>query len=118
MQETTSYPEYFKHTRRMMGALGREMQGTMGAFGELHKQSLSESALSPKVKELIALALSVKSQCHTCMTYHVHDALEAGATREEIMAALEVTILMGGAPAVAHAINAVEALNQFTESKS
>ncbi len=115
MENDKSYPEYFQQTRRMMGALGREMQGTMSSFGQLHKESLATGALDTKMKELIALAISTRVQCDTCMTYHVHDALEAGATREEIMDALSVAILMGGAPAVAHAIRAMEAVNQFQE---
>jgi AhpD family alkylhydroperoxidase len=113
--ETMSYPDYFNQTRRMMGALGREIPTTMSAFQQLHKSALDTGALSPKIKEIIALAISIRAQCETCITYHVHDALEAGATREEILDALGVTVLMGGAPAIAYSIKALEAMNQFQE---
>lgn len=113
----TSYPEYMSNFKRMMGALGRELQGPMGGVGQLHKASVGEGALSPKVKELIALAVAVKSQCETCIAWHVHDAMEAGATREEMMEALGVAILMGGSPAVADSVLAMEVMNQFAEAK-
>lgn len=116
--DKTSYNDYFNHVRRMMGALGREMPGTMSAFQQLHKNSLETGALDAKMKELIAIAISVRTQCETCITYHVHDALEAGATREEILDAMGVAVLMGGAPAIAHAIKGVEAMNEFQEKMS
>jgi AhpD family alkylhydroperoxidase len=111
--EKQSYTDFFNHTRQMMGALGKEMPKTMSPFFQMHKESLAPGALDTKTKELIALAISVRIQCETCMTFHLHDAIEAGATREEIQDALGVAVLMGGAPSVAQAIRVLEAANEF-----
>jgi alkylhydroperoxidase/carboxymuconolactone decarboxylase family protein YurZ len=43
----------------------------------------------------------------------VHDALEAGASREEIVETIGVSILMGGGPAVVYGSKALKALEDF-----
>lgn len=43
----------------------------------------------------------------------MHDALQAGATREEIAEAIGVAALMGGGPAMLYGAEALEAVRQF-----
>lgn len=74
-----------------------------------------DGPLDTKTKELIALALSVAATCDTCIAHHVYDALEAGATREEIADALGVVALMGGGVGVAYCTHAMRAVDQFEE---
>ena len=69
--------------------------------------------LTPKFKELIALSIAVAMYCESCIAFHVHDALKAGASRGEILEALGVAIMMGGEPAAMYACDAFEALGQF-----
>jgi len=40
--------------------------------------------LDTKTKELMALAISVTHGCDDCIAHHVHDAIDAGASRDEI----------------------------------
>jgi AhpD family alkylhydroperoxidase len=72
--------------------------------------------LDRKHKELIAVAISVAVQCEGCIAYHVHDALQAGATRQEVVESLGVAIMMGGGPAVMYACEALAALDQFASA--
>ena len=90
----------------------------MNAFWEVHKAATATDALDNKTKELIALAVSVAAHCDDCIAHHTYDALEAGATREEITDALGVAILMGGGTSVVYAAHAIEALDQFSEQSS
>jgi AhpD family alkylhydroperoxidase len=108
-----SYPEYHSHLRSLLGKLGKELQGPMSGFGQLHKAALAEGALSAKVKELIALAIAVSARCQGCIAFHTHSALKAGASRPEILETLGVAVLMGGGPAAMYACEALEALEQF-----
>ncbi len=96
-----------------MGQMGKEVPETMRAFADLHKATVSDGILDAKTKELIALAIAVNVRCDGCIAFHIHDALQAGANRDEIMEALGVAILMGGGPAMMYAVEAVEALDQF-----
>ncbi len=69
-------------------------------------------ALAPRVKELMALGIAIAVHCDGCIVYHLHDALEAGATREEVADVVGVAVMMGGGPAVVYGSLALEALDQ------
>lgn len=43
-----------------------------------------------RIKELIAVGASVTANCQPCLEYHVNKALESGADKQEITAAIEV----------------------------
>ncbi|MDH3582105.1 MAG: carboxymuconolactone decarboxylase family protein [Hyphomicrobiales bacterium] len=85
----------------------------MGTFWKLHKTAVGDGVLDTKTKELMNLAISVAVRCDGCIAHHVYDALEAGATREEIAETLGVAVLMGGGTSVVYATHAMEALEQF-----
>lgn len=102
-----------ENVRKRMEKLGKETPSVMAAFGRLHGAAASDGALSPKIKELIALAIGITVRCNGCIAYHVHDALKAGASREEILETIGVAILMGGGPSVVYGTEAMTALNQF-----
>jgi AhpD family alkylhydroperoxidase len=89
----------------------------MGGFANLHKAVTTSGALNAKTKELIALGIAVAVRCDSCISFHVHDALAAGATRAEVTDALGVAVLMGGGPAAMYACDALSALEQFSERK-
>lgn len=86
---------------------------TMTAFSHLSKAALTPGQLSSKVKELIALGIAIALRCDGCIAYQVHDALNAGAKREEILETIGVAVLMGGGPAVVYGTEALVALKQF-----
>ncbi|MBN1120609.1 MAG: carboxymuconolactone decarboxylase family protein [Anaerolineae bacterium] len=109
-----NYPEIYKTVTKMMGELGQDIPDVMGAFQQLHHAGSDEGALSSKVKELIALSIAITVRCNGCIAFHVHDALKAGASREEITEAIGVAIVMGGGPSVVYGTEALEALKQFT----
>ena len=104
--------ERFKQIQKNCRTLGAAQPDVMKAFGELHKAGVATRALDNKTKELIALAISVVMRCDDCIIHHIHDALEAGATREEITDALGTAILMGGGPSMLYAAHAIEVLGQ------
>jgi AhpD family alkylhydroperoxidase len=113
----TTYPEYHAKRKQQIGKLGKDLPSVMTGFAQLHKGAAGDGALSVKVKELIALAIAVSARCEGCIAFHTHDALRAGASRQEILEALGVAILMGGGPSAMYACEAMEALEQFQASK-
>jgi len=62
---------------------------------------------------VIALANAVNVRCDGCISFHVNDALKAGATCEEIIESLGVAIMRGGGPTLMYSVEALEVLNQF-----
>ncbi len=83
----------------------------LDALGLVHEQALQGHALGRKTKELIALATSVVTGCDTSIAYHLHNAIEAGATREEMIEAVEVAVVTLGEPSAVHAAQILKALD-------
>ncbi len=82
------------------------------AFLHVEAAAFSDGALSRKVKELIATGISVKSDCESCMQWHIEQAAAAGATMREVLEAVEVGIEMGGGPATVSARFALEVMER------
>lgn len=107
------FPAHYEELVRWMERLGQDIPGTMKGFGELHGAAVKEGALEAKTKELIALGIAITVRCDGCISFHVHDALKAGATKAEIGETVGVAIMMGGGPSVVYGIEAMQALAQF-----
>ena len=74
----------------------------MNAFGALIDVVMAEGALSTKTKELIAIAVSLTTQCKYCLTIHSAAAREAGATDEELAEVTFVAALLRAGGAIMH----------------
>ncbi|MFT7598041.1 MAG: AhpD family alkylhydroperoxidase [Acidimicrobiales bacterium] len=98
--------------------LYRAVPGAMSGFTAMHQAGVADGALSRGMKELIALAVGICGHCDGCIAFHIHDALEAGATREEIEETIGVAILMGGGPAAVYGADALVALRQFENDRT
>ena len=109
----TDYIEMHKSLEARLAQLGSEIPGPMTGFARLHKKAVEEGALSSKVKELMALAISVTVGCEGCIAYHTHDAVAAGASRPELLETIGVGLLMGGGPGSIYAAHALDAVEQF-----
>lgn len=107
------YPQLYQHLQGLVANLGGDMPETMSGFAALHKSAVADGKLSARTKELVALGIAIAVRCDGCIAYHVHDALEAGATRDEITETVGVAVLMGGGPALMYGAEAYEALDQF-----
>ncbi len=110
---TKKYSSIYSHLNELMGRLGEAAPETMAGFGQLHGASVKEGALDTKSKELIALAIGIAVHCDGCIAFHVHDALDAGATRDEIVEVIGVAVMMGGGPSVVYGCQALEAVDEF-----
>ena len=109
----TNYPERYKELSTWMDKLGVAIPQTMRGFSELHKASITPGVLDSKTKELIALGIAITVRCEGCITFHVHDALQAGASKEEVAETVGVAILMGGGPSLMYGIEAMQAVSQY-----
>jgi AhpD family alkylhydroperoxidase len=111
------YPEIHRELKRQIGRLNREAPEAMGGFAQLHRGAITDGVLPRRTKELIAVGIAVTSRCDGCIAFHVHDALKHGATREELVEAITVAVLMGGGPAQMYASDALLAVDQFIEAR-
>ena len=59
-------------------------------FVEMEQQTYADGHLAKKYKELIAIGISLVSNCESCLEWYIKQALDSGATLEEIIETLEV----------------------------
>jgi AhpD family alkylhydroperoxidase len=107
------YVATYEHLEKRLGDLGGEIPMPYGGFARLHRKALADGALSGKIKELMALAISIAVGCDGCIAYHTHDAIGAGANREELLETIAVGLFMGGGPGSIYAAHALDAVEQF-----
>jgi AhpD family alkylhydroperoxidase len=93
--------------------LGRANPDAMKGFQKFMKSVKSEGALSSKMKNIIGVAVAVARQCEYCVPFYVSQALESGASKEEIIDATLVAGLLGGGPAIMFARNVFDALDDL-----
>ncbi|WXG44857.1 MAG: carboxymuconolactone decarboxylase family protein [Promethearchaeati archaeon SRVP18_Atabeyarchaeia-1] len=91
--------EILREFETYFAKMRKEIPETREAFTNLLGTVHKDGALSAKHKELICVAISVYAHCEACMVHHTRQAIEAGATRPEIMEACAAAIVMGGGPA-------------------
>ena len=82
------------------------------AFLQMEAAAFSDGALPKKVKELIAVGISVVINCESCMQWHIEQAAIAKATEAEVLEAVEVGMEMGGGPATVSARFALEVMER------
>jgi AhpD family alkylhydroperoxidase len=92
------YQDWAKKTETLKKLAPQLMTG----FGGLFQKVMGDGVLTAKQKELIALAIAVAVKCRQCILLHVKKSLDAGATKEEILEAAQVAVVMGGGPAFTH----------------
>ena len=86
-------------------------------FCEMEQCTYKDGHLSRLQKELIAIGISVVSDCESCMEWHIKQAIDNEASEEEIIEAIEVGIEMGGGPATASARFAMNVLKFYAQSE-
>ena len=95
--------------------ISRLSPNQMEAWNSFISLAEREGAISPRRKELIAVALSVYAKCDMSIARHVKKALQLGARRDEIIEAAWLAVLMGGDPVLTHVQHVLKALEEFSE---
>ncbi len=84
---------------------------TLAFLGFLQKAEAGK-ALDLRTKELINVGLAVAAQCEWCIAFHVDQAVTAGATRDEVMEAGFMAVVMHGGPAYMYLTPLLESLDE------
>jgi AhpD family alkylhydroperoxidase len=95
-----------------VGEFGAATPATLKAYEALDGAAVKENVLDAKTRELIALAVAVTTRCDGCITVHSAAAARAGASREEVAAALSVAIALNAGAALVYSARAFDAFGQ------
>ena len=81
----------------------------MKAFWDFNNATFADGALSGKMKQLIAVAVALTTQCPYCIELHIKDARKAGATDAELTEAALVAAAIRAGGAITHSSHLFEA---------
>jgi ribonuclease HI len=71
-----------------------------------------------KTKELLGLVASAVLRCDDCITYHLVRAASEGWSREEVIDALNVALVVGGSITIPHIRRAFARMREIEGLKS
>ncbi len=101
-----------------VGKMKAEIPDTTQGFAALFTRIMKDGALTLIEKELIALSIGVALRCEPCIWGHIQNCLDAGATRQQILEAASVAVMMGGGPAYTYIPVVLDTLDDLQESGS
>jgi len=84
-------------------------------FFNLDTAAYIDGALPAKTKELLGLSASMVLRCDDCITYHIIQAVLAGATDEELYETFNVALIVGGSIVIPHLRRAATRLEECRE---
>ena len=84
---------------------------TVRGFGGLYQSTMKEGQMTVREKELVALGIGLAIRCDGCIYVHAEKALRAGASRQQVMEAAGVAVMMQGGPTYTYLPKLVEALD-------
>ena len=100
---------------KALGALAKGNPGIMDGYKALDGAGSAHGALDLKTRELISLAVAATTRCDTCIAVHAKGAVDAGATREELLEALGVAIGLNAGAAFVYSARAVDAFDALSK---
>jgi AhpD family alkylhydroperoxidase len=90
-------------------------QGNLGIkrFFALDEQAYQAGALDTKTKELMGLVASLVLRCDDCISYHIIQARERGASAAELFETFHIALIVGGSIVIPHLRRAVGFLEEL-----
>jgi AhpD family alkylhydroperoxidase len=110
--------EYFAKFKTDIDKIKAEIPDTIAGFGGLFTRVMKDGALTAMEKELIALGIGVAGHCTPCIRSHVQKCLEHGATRQQVLEAASVAVVMAGGPAYVHIPLVLDTLDDLQKAGS
>jgi len=107
--------------QKARSALNEEILGCghlgMKRFFALDHQAYEPGALPTRTKELLGLVASTVLRCDDCITYHLVRCGEEGCSRDEVIDALNVALVVGGSITIPHVRRAFARMHEVNGLK-
>ena len=114
-KKTDRIAEFTAFRQRMNERILAEPNQVVRRFFALDTQTYQAGALDVKTKELLGLVASLVLRCDDCISYHVAQCREAGASREELFETFSVGLVVGGSIVIPHLRRAVDFLDRLEQ---
>lgn len=117
--DTKNRLQQFREKRSIMNDKIMELDHLgVKRFFNMDSNTYRDGALDTKTKELLGLVASSVLRCNDCIDYHLEQCAKAGFTKDEIIDAMNVALIVGGSIVIPHLRHAVETLEFLEEEGS
>ncbi|MFC1964232.1 carboxymuconolactone decarboxylase family protein [Chloroflexota bacterium] len=113
MESKDSQLEFYDSITKYSNKRAQALPEVTAAQHALRDAVYKDGALSHKMKRLIAMAIAVSLGCRPCITGQTKMAVEAGATREEVLEAASVVLAMHGTSGYSESWRVVKILEEL-----
>jgi AhpD family alkylhydroperoxidase len=100
-------------TNKALKNLSEDSPDFLNSFGKMIAEAEKGGVVPEKVKHMTLVALALVVRCHFCIAFHVKDAIEAGATKKELVEIADLAIMMGGGPVATYMKYFYDAIEEF-----
>jgi AhpD family alkylhydroperoxidase len=104
-------PEDFAYADILIKSAPREAEA---CFHLKHTAERKDGVIPQKYRELISIAVTMTTQCAYCIDAHIKNAVEAGATREEIAETVFIAAALRAGGAVGNGLLAMRLFDEAT----
>ena len=98
---------------KLLGRLDEALPDLMVPESAVWDEVYKDGALSIKTKRLMALGIALRAGCTNCILGQTMRALEAGASRDEILETISVVIVMSGTTGMAESLRVLQLLDEL-----
>ena len=111
MSSKTNPLQEFRDTRKIMNEKVMSLDHLgIKRFFNLDTNTYKDGALPAQTKELLGLVASAVLRCNDCIDYHLEQCAKSGSTKEEIVDAPNVALVVGGSIVIPHMRHAIATL--------
>lgn len=110
-----NYANYYHHIISLYKDFKKEIPRSFPLINKLNTVTSQSGSLSTKNKALMALSIAITNQNEENLAINLHDAMKAGATREELIETMEFCSALGGRSVLLFACSAYAAMVQLEE---
>ncbi len=105
--------ERLQETGSLMGRLMKDMPDQVKQFAGFVKIAEADGAIDEKTKHLMLLSLGVAFQCSWCIAIHTKGCVDQDCSKEEILEAAMMAVVMGGGPKLMYLEVVYEELDKY-----
>ena len=110
--------EFNAYRKRMNERLLEEDQKILKRVFNLDTNAYLEGHLPVKTKELLGLGNSLVLRCDDCVKYHLQTCFDLGISKEEVIEAMSISLVIGGTIVIPHLRRAVEFWDELSQANS
>lgn len=100
--------EFNAYREKMNGKMLEDNNKIIKRIFNLDTNAYMEGVLPKKTKELLGLGNSLVLRCDDCVRYHLEECHKLGLTKEEVVEAMSISLLIGGTIVIPHLRRAFE----------